>query len=81
MFKPKGKKQQDTQCTYNVTWRRIRESLLQSKRNKYYIFVCACVCARVRVPGRVGVCTCVHVVLLIQHAIRMRHIVTSLVAP
>ena len=26
-------------------------------------------------------CTCVHVSLLIQHATRMRHIVTSLVAP
>jgi hypothetical protein len=29
----------------------------------------------------VGVCTCVHVALLIQHATRMRHILTSFVAP
>ena len=55
------------QYTYNVTLRRVRESLLPWKSNKYYIFVCVCVR--------------VHVALLIQHATRMRHIVTSYVAP
>ena len=38
--------------------------------------------ACVRMPGRVGVaCACVHVALLIQNPTRMRHIVTSFVAP
>ena len=55
--------------------RNVRESLLPSKSKKYYIFVCVRACARAR-----G-CTCVHVALFIQHATRMRHIVTSFVAP
>jgi hypothetical protein len=50
-------------------------------------------CARVRLPGRVGVCirvrvrlpgcvgVCMHVALLIQHATRLRHIVMPFVAP
>jgi hypothetical protein len=46
---------QDRQYTYNVTLKRVRESLLLWKSNKYYIFfsvrLCACVCA----SGRVGV--------------------------
>ena len=42
---------QDMQCTYNVTLRPFRESLLPWKSNKYYIFVYVCVCARVRVDG------------------------------
>jgi hypothetical protein len=33
---------QDTQYTYNVTLKRLRESLLPWKSNKYYIFVRAC---------------------------------------
>ena len=49
--------------------------------NITYFCVCVRVCtrARKRVPGRMG--ACVHVALLIQHAIRMRHVVTSFVAP
>jgi hypothetical protein len=31
------------QCTYNITLRRVRESLLLWKSNKYYTFVRACV--------------------------------------
>jgi hypothetical protein len=38
---------QDRQCTYNVTLRRVHESLLPWESNKYHIFVC--VCMRVRV--------------------------------
>jgi hypothetical protein len=47
------------QCTYNVTMRRFRESLLPWKSNKYYIFVCVRADVRVYVrmwlPGSVGV--------------------------
>ena len=49
-------------CTYNVTLRRVRESLLPWKSNKYYWLVCVCACAYVRVralmwvPGSLGVC-------------------------
>jgi hypothetical protein len=48
--------EQDRQCTYNVTMRRVCESLLQWKSNTYYIYVCVRVCARAWVPMRVGVC-------------------------
>ena len=47
------------QCTYNVTLRRVRESLLQLIGNKYYLLICvcmqACACQRecMWVPGRV----------------------------
>ena len=37
------------------------------------------VCVRARVPGPLGMC--VRVALLVQHATRMRHIVTSFVVP
>ena len=37
---------------YNVTLRRIRESLLSWKSNTYYIFVRLCASARVRVGVR-----------------------------
>jgi hypothetical protein len=45
------------------------------------MFVCVCVRAYVRVllHGSVGVSMSVRVVLLIQHAMYMRHIVTSFV--
>jgi len=39
------------------------------------VCVCECVCVRVRV--RVCVCVCVCVALVIQHAMHMRHIVSS----
>jgi hypothetical protein len=41
---------QQMKCTYNSTLRRVRESLLPWRRNKYYIFVCvrACACLCVR---------------------------------
>ena len=41
----------------------------------YILHICVCVCVRMRSRARV------HVALLIQHATRMRHIVTSFVAP
>jgi hypothetical protein len=81
---------QDTQCTYHVTLRRVRESLLQWKSNITCVCVCVCVCARARGPGTWAcACAClcaraprrVHVALFILHATRMRRIVTSFVAP
>jgi hypothetical protein len=45
------------------------------KINKYY----TCMYSRVRVPESVGVC--MHVAMLIQHATRMSHTVTSFVTP
>jgi hypothetical protein len=78
--------QQARQCMYNVKLRRVRESLLQWKSNKYYLLVCVCVraCVRAcvhlsnRARGRVHAHK--HVALIIQHAKRIRHIVTSFVA-
>ena len=74
------------QCTYHVTMRRVCESLLKQTSNKHYIFVCVCArsCVRVCVcacecPGSYA-SACVRVASLIQHATRMRHIVTSFVA-
>jgi hypothetical protein len=32
---------------YNVVLRRIQEKLLPWKSNKYYIFLCVCVCVEV----------------------------------
>ena len=63
--------------TYKVTMRRVRESLLPWKSNKYYIFVCVCVRARafVHFPGRVRACSLAYPVCN-----SMRHIVTSFVA-
>ena len=52
------------QCTYNVTLRRVRESLLPWKRNMYYLLVClcmryrACVHMGTRALGRVHAHTC-----------------------
>ena len=86
---------QDSQCMYNVTLRRVRETAVE-KQEVLYISLSACV--RVWVRGRMRVCVCVHawvwgrsgawacagacarVVLLIQHATRIRHILLSFVA-
>ena len=63
--------------------KRVRESLLPWKSNKY----CTSLCVRERVRactqarGRVLARACVHVTLLIQHATYMRHILMSFVAP
>jgi hypothetical protein len=77
------RQKQDRQCTFNVTLRRVRESVLPWKRNKYYLFVC--LSARVRACGWpcawACTCACVSVALFIQHSTCMRHIVTSFVAP
>jgi hypothetical protein len=66
---------QDRQCTYSV--------LLEWKSNNYYIFVrvCACACQRVRAcaGGRIRGRVNARAFLLIQHATRVRHIVTSFV--
>ena len=66
------------ECTYNVTLRRVRESLLLWKSDTYYIFLCVCACVHVgtRVRGQ-----CVRVVLLIQNSTHMRHTVDLLASP
>jgi hypothetical protein len=69
---------QDRQCTYDVTLRRIRESLLPWKCN---LSVCVCACVLTYVCGCPAALACVRVALLIKHATRMRHIVTSFVDP
>jgi hypothetical protein len=51
--------------------------LLPWKNNKCYKFVCV----GGGVPGPVGVCMRAHVALLTQHVTRVRHVVTSFVAP
>ena len=91
------KYEQDRQCTYNVTFMRVRELLLPWNNNKHCIFICVCVCVCARARARMGACMRVcawmtgrlglcmraraRVALFIQHATRMRHIVTSFVAP
>ena len=55
-------KQEDRQCTYNLTLRRLRELLLSWNSSKYYLLVCVCVRARMWVPGargRVPAHTCI----------------------
>ena len=63
----------------------VDESLLPWKRNKYYLLVCvhACTCVRACGYSEAWACKCtyVYIALIIQHATRMRHIVTSFVAP
>jgi hypothetical protein len=44
------------QCTYHVTLRSVCEPLLPWKSNICFIFLCVCVRACVRKPGRQGVC-------------------------
>jgi hypothetical protein len=57
--------------------RHVVGSLLPWKNSKYYIFMC--VRARMFACARARACACVHVTLLIQHATRMRRIVSSFV--
>ena len=57
--------EQEGQCTYNVTLRCVRESLLPWKSSIIYWSACACVRAA----------------LLIKHATSMSHYVTSFVTP
>jgi hypothetical protein len=63
---------------YNVTLRRVHETLLLWKSDMYYRLACVCMFAR----ACVGLsCAYVHIALLIQHATRMGHTVTSFVSP
>ena len=64
---------QEGQCTYNTTLRHACKSLLLWKCNKYYLLVCV----RMWVSRYVGVCcTYVNVALLLQHTMRMHHILS-----
>jgi hypothetical protein len=79
------KRKLERQCTYNVTFRRVRESLLPWKSMKCYFWsVCAWLSVRacMSVPGQVGVCMQISACSLANPAVtRMRHVVTSFVAP
>ena len=66
--------QQDRQCTYNVTSRRVRETIVAvEKQCVIYLCVRACACVRVAVVARARAYVCARVALHIQHATRMRH--------
>ena len=71
----RGMNKLNRKCAYNAILRHVCESFLPWKSNKYYMVLC--VCARARVCA----CAYVHVVLLIQHSCRMRHIVMHLWLP
>jgi len=60
------KREQNSQCTYNVTLRRVRVTIVVVEKQSVLHILCVCVC--------VCVCVC-RVDLGIQHAMRMRHIV------
>ena len=78
------------QCTYYVTLRRLRETIVVVESNKHYIFLSVCVCVCVCARARAGECVCpgawacacesAGVALLIQHATRMRHVLFSFVS-
>jgi hypothetical protein len=63
---PRRRFQQDRQCMYDVTLRRIRETIAIVEKQKIHISlgvcVCAyaCVCACVRAGGGVVGCGCLH---------------------
>ena len=63
---------QNSQCTYNVTSRRVHKTIVAMEKQLSIIYFCVCVhtCER---GCRKRVCTCACVALLIQHATR-RHI-------
>jgi hypothetical protein len=52
------KYKQDRQCTYNVTSRRVRETLFLLKSSKYYIFVFTHMRACARAHGSAHACAC-----------------------
>jgi hypothetical protein len=70
---------------YNVTMRRVRETIVavqKQQRVHICLFVCVCMWVGKGYPNAwmwACACVCVHVALLIQHAKRIRHIM-SLVA-
>ena len=74
------KSKQDRQCTYNVThyyhYHYCRGKAISITSLRMYACSRSCVCPGAWASAR----ACVHVALLIQHATRMRHIVTSFVA-
>ena len=55
-------KKKDSQCTYNVTLRPVRATVVIVEKQRVLHTVCVCVCV------------CVFVALVIQHAMRMCHI-------
>jgi hypothetical protein len=56
----------DRQCTYNTTLRHVCETIVAVEK---------------QLVLHIGLCVHAHIALLIQHAMHMRHIVMSFVAP
>jgi len=52
------KLKQDRKCTYNVTLRRVRATIVAVEKQYYTTCVCVCVCVRVCVCVCVCVCIC-----------------------
>jgi hypothetical protein len=75
----------DRQCTYDVTLRRVFQNHCYCGKAVSVTYWSVCACFRVRACGYAGAWACawsyVHIGVLIQHATRMRHVVTSFVAP
>ena len=72
--------QQDRQCTYDVTLRRVRELLLRWETSKYYIIVCVRAPAFLFMGARAPVHACACIALLIQRVTRMRRNASSFMA-
>ena len=70
------RKKQNSRCNYNVTLRRTGGSFFPSKSKKYYTFISVCIYVGTQARGLVHARACVRVALLVQHATRMRHVVT-----
>jgi hypothetical protein len=56
MYQPQRMRERERQCTYNVTLRRVHESLLPWRSNMCYLLVCVCVRACMWIPGCVAAC-------------------------
>jgi hypothetical protein len=75
------KSQQDRQCTYNVTLRRVRQTIVAVEKQKqvlhislyYFVRASVCVCWRRSVGVRTLANACARVASLIQQGTR-RHI-------
>ena len=71
-YEEKSKIQQDRQCTCNVILRRVHETTVAVESNKFYIFLCMCVRARVGETMRMHACVRVCVYVWVGEGARAR---------